>query len=83
MALCIQLWSEKIFPQDVDRTRPTRDEYLYMQSCKTPLFLPGEKDPVPPHSWTTEELMKDFDDFLQAAFDVADSLEKCPPLPKY
>ena len=53
-----------------------------MQSCETPLFLPGEDKPVPPHPWTTEGLMKDFGEFLQAAFDVADTLEKGPPLQK-
>ena len=53
-----------------------------MQSCKTPLFLPGEGVPVPPHPWTTEELTTDFDEFLQAAFDVADTLEKSPKLKK-
>lgn len=53
-----------------------------MQSCVTPLFLPGEESPVPPRPWTTEQLIEDFDDFLQAAFDVADCLEHSPPLPK-
>ena len=51
-----------------------------MQSCVTPLFLPGEGEQVPPHPWTTKDLMKDFDEFLQAAFDVADTLEEGPPL---
>ncbi len=51
-----------------------------MQSCTTPLFLPGESTPVSPRPWTTDDLMKDFDEFLQAAFDVADTLEKGPPL---
>ena len=46
------------------------------------MFLPGEGEPVPPRPWTTEELMRDFGDFLQAAFNVADTLEKSPPLKK-
>ena len=53
-----------------------------MQSCATPLFVPGEAIPVPPHPWTTETLMKDFNEFLQAAFNVADTLENGPPLQK-
>lgn len=53
-----------------------------MQSCKTPLFLPGEGDPVLPCQWTTEDLMKDFGEFLQAAFDIAVTLEESPLLKK-
>ena len=53
-----------------------------MRSCATPLPLPGESVPVPPHPWTTETLMKDFGEFLQAAFDIADTLENGPPLKK-
>ena len=76
IACTLQLWGEKIFPQDVDQTNPTRNDYLYMQSCVTPLQLEGEEEPVPPRPWqTAEELMEDFDDFLKAAFDVANALE--------
>lgn len=72
----MQLWDEKIFPKDVNQTNPTKSEYLYMQSCVTPLQLEGEDEPVPPHPWqTAEELMEGFDDFLKAAFDVANALE--------
>lgn len=66
----------------MDKTRPTRDEYQYMQSCETPLFLPGEREPIPPRPWTTEDLMKDFEEFLQAAFDIAATLEKGTALEK-
>ena len=52
-----------------------------MQSCKTSLFLPGEGEPVLSRPWTTEDLMKDFGGFLQAALDVADTLEESPLLP--
>ena len=51
-----------------------------MQSCATPLPLPGENKPVPPRPWKTEALMKDFGEFLQAAFDIADTLENGPLL---
>lgn len=58
-----------------------------MQSCDTPLFLPGEEDPVPPHQWPGQQKSswKTFMIFLvQAAFDsdVADSfkLEQSPLL---
>ena len=71
----VQLWCEKIFPKDVEQTKPTRDEYLYMQSCVTPLLLEGEEEPVPPRPWTAEEYMECFDDFLKAVFDVANALE--------
>ena len=47
-----------------------------MQSCVTPLQLEGEEEPVPPRLWQTpEEIMEDFDDFVKAAFDVANALE--------
>ena len=47
-----------------------------MQSCVTPLQLKGEEESVPPRPWqTAEELVEDFDDFLTAAFDVANALE--------
>jgi hypothetical protein len=53
-----------------------------MQSCTTALFLPGESMSVSPRPWTTDDLMKDFGEFLQAAFNVADTLEKGPLLKK-
>ena len=72
-----QLWDEKNFPKEVVQTRPTKSEYLYMQSCVTsPLQLEGEEEPLPAHPWqTAEELMEGFDDFLKAAFDIANALE--------
>ena len=53
-----------------------------MQSCKTPLFLPGEGEPVPPRPWTADGLMEDFDEFLQAAFNVAECLETSAAMEK-
>ena len=35
----------------------------------------------PPTTWTAEELMKDFDEFVQAAFDVTGYLEDAVALP--
>ena len=54
-----------------------------MQSCVTSLQLKGEEESVPPRPWqTAEELMEDFDDFLTAAFDVANApINVMPHLP--
>ena len=32
----------------------------------------------PATTWTTDEFMKDFDDFIKAAYEITDFLERAP-----
>ena len=60
----------------MDATKPEREEYQHMESTGSFSF-PGECEQSPT-SWTTETMMSDFDEFLQAAVDIANILETCP-----
>ena len=62
----VQLWSRKQFPSDYDRSFVSTEE--------------NEDDMKTGHvsvkSWKTEDLLRDFDKFVQAAFDITKILQK-------
>ncbi|XP_064387648.1 uncharacterized protein LOC135335895 isoform X2 [Halichondria panicea] len=72
----IELWGQKIYPRNVDDTHPSRDKYYYMEGIEG-VRLPGE-ELREPYNWTTEELLRNFDEFLGDAFKIAHILDGSP-----
>ena len=62
----LQLWSRKQFPKEYDRSRVSAEENHDDVSS-------GHVSMEP---WTTEDLLKDFDKFVRAAFDITKILAK-------
>ena len=65
-----------MFPFALNKTRPSREKYYHMV-CAPGAKLPGEK-PQKPYNWTTEDMMKDFNEFVGAAFEIATILDSSP-----
>ncbi|XP_064387766.1 uncharacterized protein LOC135335953 isoform X2 [Halichondria panicea] len=72
----VELWGQKIFPKNVSGTRPSRDKYYYMEGIEG-VRLPGG-ELREPYNWTTEELLRDFEEFLGDAFKIAHILDGSP-----
>ncbi len=71
-----QLWGQKIFPSNVSDTHPSREKYYYMEGIEG-VRLPGG-ELREPYNWTTEELLRDFEEFLGDAFKIAHILDGSP-----
>ena len=69
----MQLWGMKVFPRDVNKTRPSREKCYYMESV-TGVKFSGEA-PQEPLNWKAEDLMKDFNEFVGDAFKIATILD--------
>ena len=61
-----QLWKEKIFPKDASETCTLEEK-----ACR--------EEPSEVCDWTAASLMDDFEEFLEAAFEVAHILDGSPP----
>ena len=72
----MQLWAQKIFPKNISSTHPSRDKYYYMEGIEG-VRLPGG-ELREPYNWTTEELLRDFEEFLGDAFKIAHILDGSP-----
>ena len=71
-----QLWSRKIFPERYSSSHPTARLYIDPEATgEVRMPLTQAK---PATIWTTDELMKDFDEFVQAASEITDFLEGAP-----
>ena len=72
----MQLWAQKIFPKNISSTHPSRDKYYYMEGIEG-VRLPGG-ELREPYNWTTEELLRDFEEFLGDVFKIAHILDGSP-----
>ncbi|XP_064388179.1 uncharacterized protein LOC135336331 isoform X2 [Halichondria panicea] len=72
----VELWGQNIFPKNVSDTHPSRDKYFYMEGIEG-VQLPGG-ELREPYNWTTEELLRDFEEFLGDAFKIAHILDGSP-----
>ena len=65
-----------MFPERYSLSYPRPEQYAIPQATGE-VRIPG-KPSQPPTDWTTEEILSDFDKFVQAAADIVDILEHCP-----
>ncbi|XP_064388611.1 uncharacterized protein LOC135336680 [Halichondria panicea] len=72
----VELWGQNIFPRNVSDTHPSKDKYYYMEGIEG-VRLPGG-ELREPYNWTTEKLLKDFEEFLGDAFKIAHILDGSP-----
>ncbi|XP_064387776.1 uncharacterized protein LOC135335965 [Halichondria panicea] len=72
----VELWAQKIFPKNISSTHPSRDKYYYMEGIEG-VRLPGG-ELREPYNWTTEELLRDFEEFLGDVFKIAHILDGSP-----
>ncbi|XP_064388004.1 uncharacterized protein LOC135336188 isoform X3 [Halichondria panicea] len=72
----VELWGQKIYPRNVSDTHPSKDKYYYMEGIEG-VRLPGG-ELREPYNWTTEKLLKDFEEFLGDAFKIAHILDGSP-----
>jgi len=73
------LWGQKIYPKRVNYTHPSRNEYYHIEGVAG-VRLAREKERSP-YDWTTDSLMKDFQEFQQEAFLVAHKLDGSVTMP--
>ncbi|XP_064387836.1 uncharacterized protein LOC135335996 isoform X2 [Halichondria panicea] len=72
----VEFWGQNIYPSNVSDTHPSRDKYYYMEGIEG-VGLPGG-ELREPYNWTTEELLRDFEEFLGDAFKIAHILNGSP-----
>ncbi len=76
IVICLALWAQKIYPRNVNGTHPSREKYYYIQGTEGVRLSGGELRE--PYNWTTEGLLRDFEEFLGDAFKIAHILDGSP-----